>query len=62
VVVDLSILEVEGLFDGPNFKGLGEKKVFGTGSLNAFIELGKPFWSEARATLQDLFAKGNSRV
>jgi fumarylacetoacetase len=50
-VVDLAVLEAEGLFDGPELAGRG---VFGQASLNAFMALGRPAWREARARLSHL--------
>ncbi len=50
-VLDLSVLEAEGRFDGPVLR---QGKVFGTPTLNAFLALGRSAWSEARATISRL--------
>src|SRR5262245_4192566 len=50
-VVDLAVLEAVGAFTGPALKG---QRVFGRPSLNAFLSLGKPAWTEARATISQL--------
>src|SRR5205823_2119935 len=50
-VLDLSVLEADGRFDGP---GLRQARVFGTRTLNAFLALGRATWSEARATISQL--------
>lgn len=49
-VIDLVSLEKHKLFDGPLFKAL-DKPVFGE-NLNGFIQLTKPYWTEARRTIQ----------
>lgn len=48
-VIDLVTLEKHNLFDGPLFKALG-RPVFGE-NLNGFIQLTKPYWTEARRTI-----------
>lgn len=53
MVVDCGALEEAGLFDGPLLRGV---HVFGHGSLNALMGLGRAAWDEARATLQHLLA------
>src|SRR6266446_1301594 len=50
-VLDLSVLEAEGLFAGPVLR---QVKVFRFRSLNGFLALGRPAWSEARATISRL--------
>src|SRR5438034_7639191 len=50
-VLDLSVLEAAGHFDHPVLR---QAKVFGTCTLNAFLALGRPAWSEARATISRL--------
>jgi fumarylacetoacetase len=56
-VIDLSVLHDLGHFSGDNLKG---KNVFNNKHLNEFMEAGKPTWSEARITLQNLFAEGSA--
>lgn len=56
-VVDLAVLHDLGHFSGDNLKA---KNVFNNKYLNDFMELGKSAWSEARATIQNLFAEGSS--
>jgi fumarylacetoacetase len=55
-VVDLSVLHELGHFSGDNLKS---KNVFANSTLNDFMALGKKAWSEARATIQNLFAEGS---
>lgn len=55
-VIDLAVLEQEGLFDGPLFKALERKDIFSHRHLNDFMSLGKDYWHEARVTIQQLFA------
>src|SRR5690349_18683342 len=50
-VLDLSVLEAEGLFAGPVLRTV---KVFRFRSLNGFLALGRPAWKEARATISRL--------
>ena len=50
-VLDLSVLEREGEFEGAEF---GD--VFAQSSLNAFLALGRPAWRKVRARLQHLLA------
>ena len=50
-VIDLAVLEKSSLFKGEHFSKLERKDIFSSGTLNAFMELGKPFWTEARHTL-----------
>lgn len=58
IAVDLS--KLKGLFTGPIMK---EKAgVFDNASLNAFMALGKPAWTEARDTIQSLFAADNGTL
>ena len=56
-VVDLAVLHELGHFSGDNLK---EKNVFKNQYLNDFMALGKSAWSEARATIQNLFAEGST--
>jgi fumarylacetoacetase len=58
-VLDLSIVEEKGFFAG---RFLGGKKVFSQPNLNAFMALGQPAWSEARATLQELLRQDNPKL
>ncbi len=50
-VVNLDILEEDGVFDGPELDG---KRVFNESSLNKFMALGHKAWAEARATISNL--------
>jgi fumarylacetoacetase len=50
-VLDLTLLEAQGLFGGPQLRG---QRVFASGKLNAFMALGRPAWSEARARVRQL--------
>ncbi|MEM1043057.1 MAG: fumarylacetoacetase [Bacteroidota bacterium] len=50
-VLDLAVLEDEGLFDGEVLAG---QHPFSQSSLNGFMGLGRPAWSEARRTVQHL--------
>jgi fumarylacetoacetase len=50
-VVDLTALEALGLLAVPTLHG---RRVFGTGTLNAFMAQGRAVWSEVRARLQQL--------
>ncbi|XP_024970183.1 fumarylacetoacetase [Cynara cardunculus var. scolymus] len=52
-VLDLSEIHSAGLFDGPL---LSNSDCFHQSNLNKFLELGKPAWKEARATLQKLLS------
>lgn len=56
-VVDLAVLHDLGHFSGDNLKSTN---VFKTKYLNDFIDLGKSAWSEARITIQNLFAEGSN--
>lgn len=56
-VIDLAVLHELGHFSGDNLKG---ENVFNNKHLNNFMELGKSAWSEARHTIQNLFAEGSS--
>lgn len=50
-VLDLSVLERRGFFDGD---ALRQQVVFSQPVLNAFMALGRPAWQEARKTVQHL--------
>src|SRR6516165_5892450 len=50
-VLDLTLLERHGLFNGPQLRS---HRVFATGKLNALMALGRPAWSEARARISRL--------
>ncbi|WP_421773419.1 fumarylacetoacetase [Gracilimonas sp.] len=52
-IVDLFVLDEEGLFDGSE---LNNQYAFQDSSLNYFMSLGKPAWTEARNTLQSLLS------
>ena len=56
MVLDLSLLEERGFFDGPQLR---EHRVFYESTLNAFMSLGRPAWLEARAAIQDLLREDN---
>ncbi|CAI2370302.1 unnamed protein product [Moneuplotes crassus] len=56
-VVDLAALHDLGHFSGDNLKS---ENVFKHEFLNTFMALGRPSWTEARATIQNLFAEGSS--
>lgn len=56
-VVDLAVLHDLGHFSGKNLK---DNNVFKNKYLNDFMDLGKSAWSEARITIQNLFADGSS--
>jgi fumarylacetoacetase len=55
-VLDLSVLQDEGLLDGP---WSHERPAFRQSTLNAFMALGRPAWAEARRRLQALLAVDN---
>jgi fumarylacetoacetase len=50
-IVDLTALEALGLLDAPSLRG---RRVFDTGTLNAFMAQGRTVWSEVRQRLQQL--------
>lgn len=52
-VLDLSAVHSAGLFDGPLLRN---SDCFHQSNLNKFLELGRPAWKEARATLQKLLS------
>lgn len=52
-VLDLSVLEELGHFQGPEFQG---RRVFSESALNAFFALGRPAWRKAREVIQHLLA------
>ncbi|XP_020579320.1 fumarylacetoacetase [Phalaenopsis equestris] len=52
-VLDLSAIAAAGLFDGPLLK---KSQCFNQPSLNLFLEMGRPAWKEARATIQKLLS------
>src|SRR5258705_11288303 len=56
MVLDLSVIEDSGLFNGRQLRG---RKLFSRQSLNMFMALGRPAWTEARATIQDLLSGDN---
>lgn len=63
--VDLAALARAGCFEscGAGLAAAAEGGgVFATGSLNAFMALGRPAWREARETLQRLFGKDEPRL
>src|SRR6476659_5260972 len=59
MVLDLSVIEDAGFFKGRQLRG---RKVFSMPSLNEFMGLGRPAWSEARATIQDLLSFDNATL
>lgn len=58
-VVNLAELEAAGVFDGPELDG---KRVFRELTLNAFMELGRPAWLEARTYLSNLLSAGEASL
>src|SRR5947209_14227933 len=50
-VLDLAVLEGQGLFDSPTLRG---RRVFHEPVLNPFMALGRPAWREARAAVSRL--------
>ncbi|KAG0449039.1 hypothetical protein HPP92_027522 [Vanilla planifolia] len=58
-VLDLSVIASAGLFDGPLLK---DSRCFNQPSLNLFLELGRPAWKEARATIQKLLSVDDSTL
>jgi fumarylacetoacetase len=50
-LVDLSALEEAG-----HFRGLSEREIFASDSLNEFLKLGRPAWRKVREILQKLLA------
>jgi len=50
-ILDLTALEAEGLLDVPPLRG---RRVFDTGTLNAFMAVGRTAWSEVRAAVSRL--------
>jgi fumarylacetoacetase len=57
MVLDLSVLEERGFFNGPYMM---RKRVFSQPALNDFMALGRPAWLEARTTIQDLLQEDKS--
>lgn len=55
-ILDLSVLEKRGFFDGPHLRG---QHAFSQTALNAFMDLGRPAWQEARSTLKALLDERN---
>lgn len=53
LILDLSVIASAGLFDGPLLRS---SNCFNQHNLNKFVELGRPAWKEARATLQKLLS------
>lgn len=60
-VVDLSVLENNGIFDGPLFSTIKGKYIFSKPTINEFLSLGRDFWHEARVTIQKAF-DGSSKL
>lgn len=61
-VVDLAVLEQHGIFDDELYKALERKDIFSQKFLNEFISLGKPYWSEARRTLQRVLGSTSDKL
>lgn len=63
-VLDLALLAstLPELYDGPNLPASTAHEVFSKSSLNAFIELGPPAWTEARAVLKDALSETPKRT
>lgn len=55
-VLDLSLLEARGMFDGPELRA---RSVFMQPALNTFMRLGRGAWREARQTIQELLRADN---
>jgi fumarylacetoacetase len=55
-IIDLFALDENGFFDGPE---LCDQFTFQDSTLNYFMSLGKPAWTEARKTLQELLSAEN---
>ena len=58
-VLDLSVLEELGHFQGPEFQG---RPVFSEDALNGFLSLGRPAWKKAREVIQKLLAAETSTL
>ncbi len=56
MVLDLAVVEDAGLLAGPALAG---RRVFAGPALNAFLALGRPAWSEVRATITQLLSADN---
>ncbi|KAK9802649.1 hypothetical protein WJX73_000328 [Symbiochloris irregularis] len=50
-ILDLAVLQSKGLFQGPHLR---QSDCFSQTTLNAFMALGRPAWTEARARIQAL--------
>src|SRR5438445_12445004 len=59
LVLDLTLLEGKGFFDGP---ALSNRRPFAAGRLNEFLALGKDAWAEARAALTRLLRDDEPRL
>jgi len=55
-VINLSVLESNGLLDSENFKFDKNNQIFDKAQLNGFIELGRPIWKDVRKSLQQIFS------
>jgi fumarylacetoacetase len=58
-VLDLTVLEEKGFFDGPT---LANRRPFAAGRLNTFLALGKGAWAEARASITRLLSADEPRL
>ena len=58
-VIDLSILDLNGVFANSN---LQDTLVFDEPTLNAFMSLGRDAWKETRLILSNLFSEDNSDI
>lgn len=58
-VIDLDLLESKEYFNGEKFAALRKegRAVFSQRNLNEFMSLGRPYWREARETIQKLFSE-----
>ncbi len=56
-VIDLAMLEAEGFFSD-----LLSVQVFNQSTLNAFMELGKEYWSAVRQRISELFSEDNPKI
>lgn len=55
-VINLSILESNGLLNSENFTFSKENPIFNRTELNAFIDLGRNTWKAIRKSLQNIFS------
>lgn len=58
-ILDLSVLEEQGKFTGPEFRNI---RAFHYDSLNTFLSLGRNAWRSAREAIQQLLAADNPEL